>query len=193
MTTLHPLPLAACLLSGALGLSAALPTPATPATPAATLRDGAHDFDFNIGTWKTHIRRPTDPFSKNPQFVELNGTVTVRKIWDGRGQVEEIEADGPKGHWEGLTLFLYNPGARQWTQTFADSTDGMLTTPLSGEFHDGRGELYAQESFRGRTLLIRGTWSDIRPDSHHFQEDFSADGGRTWVPAFIGELTRLAP
>jgi hypothetical protein len=39
----------------------------------------------------------------------LDGTVVVRKVWDGRGELEEIEADGPTGHWEGLNLFLYNP------------------------------------------------------------------------------------
>ena len=122
--------------------------------------------------------------------MELDGTVTVRKVWDGRGQLEEIEADGPKGHWEGLTMFLYNPQAHQWTQSFIDSQAGVLTTPLVGSFKDGRGELYSQETFRDKTVLIRGTWSDIKPDSHHFEEDFSNDGGKTWVPAFIGELTR---
>jgi hypothetical protein len=24
--------------------------------PAQTLRDGAHDFDWEIGTWKTHLK-----------------------------------------------------------------------------------------------------------------------------------------
>jgi hypothetical protein len=190
MPTVKPWLLAACLLSGALAPGA---LPAAPAAPSATARDGAHDLDFNFGVWKTHIRRFPDPFAKDPQAVELNGTVTVHKLWGGRGQIEEIEADGPKGHWEGLTTFLYNPEARQWIQTFADSRDGLLTTPLIGEFHDGRGELYAQETFKGRYLLIRGTWSDIKPDSHQFEEDFSVDGGRTWVPAFIGELVRIAP
>ncbi len=188
MKILKPLSLAACLLMLA---NATLPAAAAPA--AAALHDGAHDFDFNLGTWQTHIRRVTDPLSGNPEGMELTGTVTVHKIWGGRGQVEEIEANGPKGHWEGLTLFVYNPQARQWTQAFIDSADGVLTTPTIGEFHDGRGELYAQESFRGRTLLIRATWSDIKADSHHFQEDLSTDGGRTWLPAFVAELTRSAP
>jgi len=192
MMTLKPLHLVACALSGLFALGAVLAAQATPAAPAPRARDGAHDFDFNFGLWKTHIRRFADPFANDPRAIELHGTVTVRKIWDGRGQIEEIEADGPQGHWEGLTTFLYNPAARQWVQTFADSRDGVLTTPLVGEFREGRGELYAQESFRGRTLLIRGTWSDIKPDSHRFEEDFSADGGRTWIPAFIGELTRVS-
>jgi len=30
-----------------------------------------------------------------------------------RAQLEEIEADGSSGHFEGLTLFLYNPQAHQ--------------------------------------------------------------------------------
>jgi len=154
------------------------------------LRDGKNDFDFNLGVWHTHIRRVLDPFSGSDNSMELDGTVTVRKVWDGRGQLEEIEADGPKGHWEGLTMFLYNPQAHQWTQSFIDSEAAALTTPLVGSFKDGRGELFSQETYRGRTVLIRGTWSEIKPDSHHFEEDFSNDGGKTWVPAFIGDLTR---
>jgi hypothetical protein len=157
---------------------------------AVAVRDGKNDFDFNLGVWHTHIRRVLEPFSGSDKSMELDGTVTVRKVWDGRGQLEEIEADGPKGHWEGMTMFLYNPQAHQWTQSFIDSEAAALTTPLVGSFKDGRGELFSQETFRGRTVLIRGTWSDIKPDSHHFEEDFSNDGGKTWVPAFIGDLTR---
>lgn len=160
---------------------------------AESPRDGQHDFDFNFGTWKTHIKRIQDPFSGAGQSTELNGTVTVRKVWDGRAQLEEIEADGPNGHWEGLTLFLYNPEARQWSQTFASSKGGTLNPPLIGSFKDGRGELFASDTFKDRSILVRGVWSEIKPDSHHFEEDYSNDGGKTWAPAFIAELTRIKP
>jgi hypothetical protein len=72
----------------------ALSQPTQPIS--VTPRDGQHDFDFNIGVWHTHIRRVLDPLSGSGNSVELNGTVTVRKIWDGRAQLEEIEADGPR-------------------------------------------------------------------------------------------------
>lgn len=158
--------------------------------PAGALRDGQHDFDFNIGVWHTHIRRVLDPWSGSANSVELNGTVTVRKVWDGRAQMEEIEADGPNGHWEGLTVFLYNPQAHQWSQSFIDSKMAALEAPLIGAFKDGRGELFAQDTFHDKFILVRGVWSNIAPDSHHFEEDYSNDGGKTWVPAFIAELTR---
>jgi hypothetical protein len=184
-----------CILAGAIAcISLAPPAQAAgdTATPAAAAaRDGQHDFDFNIGVWKTHIRRVLDPLSGSPDSVEMNGTVTVRKVWDGRAQLEEIEADGPKGHWEGTTLFLYNPQAHQWSQTFADSKSGVLETPLIGSFKDGRGELISLDTDNGRTILVRGVWSDITPDSHHFEISYSGDSGRSWAPAFIANLTRL--
>jgi hypothetical protein len=169
----------------------ALCTAAEPATSShAAGRDGQHDFDFNIGVWNTRITRILDPLSGSTQSIELKGTVTVRNVWEGRGQLEEIEAEGPHGHWEGLTLFLYNPAVRQWSQTFADSKSGALKRPLIGSFADGRGELISQDTVKDRSVLIRAVWSDIRQDSHHFEESISDDGGRTWIPAFIASLTR---
>jgi hypothetical protein len=164
-----------------------------PAALPADARDGQHDFDFNVGTWKTHIKRILDPLAGSSKSIELNGTVTVRKVWDGRAQLEEIEADGPNGHWQGMTLFLYNPQARQWSQSFVNSKSGVLNPPLIGAFKDGRGELFASDTFNDRSILVRAVWSDIKPDSHHFEESYSDDGGKTWAPAFIATLTREKP
>ena len=184
----------ALLLSAVSGLALALPlSSAADTAPAAALRDGQHDFDFNLGVWHTHIRRILDPLAGSTHSVELDGTVTVRKVWDGRAWVEEIETDGPSGHWEGMSLFLYNPASHQWTQNFVNSKVGQLTTPLVGSFNNGRGELYAQDTINGRTILVRAVWSDIKPDSHQYEESFSEDGGRTWAQSFIAHKTRQKP
>jgi hypothetical protein len=153
-------------------------------------RDGQHDFDFNIGAWNTHIKRLQHPLTGSNTWVELNGTVVVQKVWNGRAQLEEIEADGPTGHFEGLTLFLYNPQSHQWSQNFASSSGGTLSVPTVGEFKDGRGEFFDQEPFNGRTILVRVVWSNISPNSHQFEQSFSDDGGKTWEPNFVATLTR---
>ena len=155
-----------------------------------TARDGQHDFDFNIGTWKTHILLLTHPLSGSTTWIELNGTVTVRKIWDGHANLEEIESSNATTHFQGLTLFLYNPASHQWSQTFANIDDGTLGQPLIGEFKNGRGEFYNRELFHGRAILVRFVWSDITPDSHHVEQSFSDDGGKTWEPNFVATLTR---
>ena len=174
-----------------LQLVFSLPVPAGAAgSEQAAARDGAHDFDFDIGVWHTHIRRVVDPFSDSTNSFDLNGTVTVRKIWNGRAQLEEIEADGPKGHWEGLSLFLYNPQSHQWSQSFLNSKIAVLSAPLIGEFKDGRGELFAPDTFRDKKILVRAVWSEIAPDSHRYEESYSNDGGKSWVMSFDAHLTR---
>jgi hypothetical protein len=172
-----------CVSRPCIGLSK------TP-TPTPAVHDGQHDFDFNIGVWHTHINRILDPFSSGSESVELNGTVTVRKVWDGKAELEEIEADGPKGHWEGLTLFLYNPSAHQWSQSFANSKVGILSSNV-GEFKDGRVVLIGQDTVNDKAILVRAVWSNIKPDSHQYEESYSNDGGTIWVRSFIANLTRL--
>jgi hypothetical protein len=182
---------AACLLAGPL--SAAGQTP-SPIPAAAAARDGRHDFDFNIGAWRTHIHRRVRPLAGAAEMIDLSGTVTNRKIWGGRASMEEIEADGPNGHWEGMSLFLYNPAAHQWSQTFFN---GKAVDPASsglvGEFHDGRGELFSTDTLNGRAILVRGVWSNITPDAHRYQESYSGDGGRSWEVEFTADVTRAQP
>src|SRR5258708_6446067 len=123
--------------------------PAASETKAPDMRDGQHDFDFNLGTWKTRISRLQHPLTGSTAWSEMEGTVVVRKVWGGRAQLEEIEADGSTGHFEGLTLFLYNPQAHQWSMNFSKSDDGTLSQPSIGEFKNGHGEFYDQEPFNG--------------------------------------------
>ena len=158
-----------------------------------TPRDGQHDFDFNLGTWKTEISRLQHPLTGSTTWVQLHGTVVIQKVWDGRAQFEEIEANSPSGRFEGLTLFLYNPQSRQWSLNFSNSNEGTMSTPSVGEFKNGRGEFFDQETFNGRTILVRMIWSDITPDSHRVEQSFSDDGGKTWEPNFTAVLTREKP
>ena len=44
--------------------------------------DGQHDFDFNLGTWHTHIKRLEHPLTGSTSWVEMQGTVVVRKVWE---------------------------------------------------------------------------------------------------------------
>ncbi|HYT21016.1 MAG TPA: hypothetical protein VEW05_12400 [Candidatus Polarisedimenticolia bacterium] len=158
---------------------------------ARTERDGQHDFDFDIGTWKTHLRRLVHPLTGSTTWIELEGTTIVRKVWNGRANLAELEADGPTGHIQVLSLRLYNPEARQWSLNTANSKGGILSQPTIGEFKNGRGEFFDQETFNGRTILVRNVWSDITPDSCRFEQAFSDDGGKTWELNWIAVDTRV--
>lgn len=153
-------------------------------------RDGQHDFDFHLGQWKSDITRLQHPLTGSTTSIKCAGTLSARKVWDGRAQLEELEADCPAGHIEDLLLFLYNPQSHQWSLNSAAVSDGVIGRPMFGEFKSGRGEFYDQEPFKDRLILVRQVWSDITATSHHFEQAFSDDGGRTWETNFKATLTR---
>jgi hypothetical protein len=159
-------------------------------TQSEPVRDGSHDFDFARGVWHTHVTKILDPFDGSTHTMNMEGTKTAKPFWDGRAVLEEIEADGPEGHWEGASLFIYNHTSGQWSQTYIDSDSGNIEAPEIGGFKNGRGELFSTTQYQGRNVLVRGVWSDITPNSHRYEISLSRDGGRTWVTSFKAYLTR---
>ncbi|MEO6690406.1 MAG: hypothetical protein ABIS07_11810, partial [Dokdonella sp.] len=154
-------------------------------------RDGQHDFDFEVGTWKTKISRLVHPLTGSTNWVKYEGTTVVRKVWNGRAVLLELEADGPAGHFEGLSLRLYNPESHQWSLNFANSSSGTLGVPTIGEFKNGRGEFFDQETLGGRAIFVRFVISDITADSVRFEQAFSDDGGKTWEVNWVATDTRI--
>lgn len=161
------------------------------AKPAGAPRDGQHDFDFEIGSWKTHLKRRLHPLTGSTTWVEYDGTTMVRKVWNGRANLVELEVDGPQGHIEALSLRLYNPDSHQWSLNFSNSASGTLGTPSIGEFEEGRGEFFDQETLGARAILVRFVISGITATLAHFEQAFSDDGGKTWEVNWIADDVRI--
>jgi hypothetical protein len=178
---------------GAVLLLAAMTCGASATPPAPTLHDGQHDFDFEIGTWKTHVRRLLHPLSGSNEWTEYDGTSVVRGVLGNRANLVELVMDGPAGHFEGLSLRLYDPKSRQWSLNFANAGSGVLNTPTIGAFRDGVGEFYDSEDFDGRAVRVRFVITPAGKDSCRFEQAFSADGGKTWEVNWIATDTRIAP
>jgi hypothetical protein len=177
------LPCVLCLLGVSL--------PALPETPA-TGDKGPHDFDFNIGTWKTHISRLQHPLTGSTTWIQYEGRSVIRKVWDGRANLVELEADSAAGHIEALSLRLYNPESHQWSLNFSNSAGGTLGQPTVGEFKNGRGEFTDQETLNGRAIWVRFIISDITPTRVRYEQSFSDDGGKTWEVNWIATDIRAA-
>jgi hypothetical protein len=189
--------LSTCLVLGLLVGSVPLagfaqPRPdASRTSPPLAQRDGQRDFDFEIGAWKTKLSRRLRPLTGSNTWVEYEGTTVVRKVWDGRANLVELEVEGPSGRIEGLSLRLYNPDSKQWSLNFSNSAGGTLSPPVFGEFKNGRGEFYGQDTLNGRAILVRFVISDISQDSCRFEQAFSDDGGKTWEVNWVAVDTRM--
>jgi hypothetical protein len=157
----------------------------------AQQKDGQRDFDFGIGLWKTHLRRLVKPLTGSTTWVEYEGTSRVTKVLDGRASLVELKVRGPAGTLEGLSLRLYNPQSRQWSLNYANIVSGVLAVPAIGEFKNGRGEFYNQDTLNGRSILVRFIISDITPPSVRYEQSYSEDGGKTWEVNWIAVDTRV--
>ena len=115
----------------------------TSVQQTSTERDAQHDFDFELGRWKIHLKKLLHPLTGSTTWVEFDGTSVTRKVWNGRSQLEEFETDSPDGnHIEGMTLRLYDPQTHQWSLYWATSKSGAIGVPTIGEFKNGRGEFF---------------------------------------------------
>ena len=154
--------------------------------------DGQHDFDFNLGTWKTHVSRLERPLTGSHSWVEYDGTSLVRSVWNGKASLFELDVDGPAGHIEGVGLRLYNAQSHQWNLNWTNSRAAKLDGAMFGEFHDGRGEFFGEDTQDGRAILVRNAFFDITPNSSRFEQAFSADGGKTWEVNWKMTFERVA-
>ena len=159
-------------------------------------RDGQHDFDTLVGTWKFHLKRLNRRLAGSTEWVEFDGTTVCRKVLDGRAEVEEmnVESADKHTHIRGMALRLYNPEAHQWSIYWVNGADGVMEqNPMVGEFNNGRGEFYNQQVYEGRAIYVRFIWSGIDTNSPHFEQAFSGDGGKTWETNWITDQTREKP
>jgi len=164
----------------------------TSGQPAPAIHDGQHDFDFEVGSFKIYLKRLLHPLTGSTSWVEFDGTSVTRKVWDGRAQLEEFETDSAAaGHIEGLTLRLYDPQSHQWSLYWANSKGSPIFPPQIGEFKNGRGEFYAQDTLNGKSIFVRFIWSDTSTNTPHFEQSFSDDGGKTWEVNWITDQTRV--
>jgi hypothetical protein len=90
-----------------------------------TKRDGQHDFDFEIGTWNTHLWHLVDPLTGSTKWVQYEGTSVVRKIWNGRGEFFSHETLNERAIFVRFVISDITPDSCRFEQAFSD--DGSKT------------------------------------------------------------------
>jgi hypothetical protein len=164
----------------------------TMTTSDTKLQDGRAGFDFLIGSWNIRHRRLREVFKGCTTWDEFEGHAVDRYILGGAGSISEVTLDLAAGPIEGMTIRLFDPKARQWSVYWVSSSNGILTTPMIGGFKDGLGKFYAHEVIEGKHVFSRFLWSEITPNSCHWEQAFSEDGGTTWETNWEMDLTRVA-
>ena len=141
----------------------------------------ADDFDFFIGDWRVHHRRLKARLAGCREWIEFEGSTTVRKILGGFGNVDDNLLDLPEGPYRATTLRSFDPATGLWSIWWLDGRrPHRLDTPVVGRFEDETGLFYADDGFDGMPIKVRFTWTLLDADTARWEQAFSADGGNSW-------------
>lgn len=159
---------------------------ASTGTASTKTDTGAHDFDWEIGTWRSDVQVLADPLSDTAdEWLHFRGKSVVRPLMGGRANVVEFDVSGEAGRIEALNLRLFEPQADQWSSTFVSMRDGLLTASVKGGFHDGVGAFYGQDQLGGQPIDVRFLIIRQGRDTARFEQAYSDDGGATWETNWI--------
>ncbi|GAB3825537.1 hypothetical protein ACFPIJ_45790 [Dactylosporangium cerinum] len=148
-----------------------------------------NSFDFLVGTWTSTQRRLRKVLAGSDDWYEFTGTSRCWNLMGGAGNVDEI--DFPSQGFSGVTLRLYDPGTQLWSLYWASSRSGLTLPPMVGRFGaDGRGVFSGDDVHDGAPITCNYIWSRITPESARWEQEFSADGGRTWETNWVMDFTR---
>ena len=184
--------MAACLLAAApASLSSIHASENIPLPP--TVAAGVHDFDFLVGEWRAHHSLLKDRLADCHEWIEFDGTLSMRTTMGGAGNVDDNVVNKPGGSYRAMGVRAYDSKTDQWAIWWVDGRNpfGDLDPPVKGRFQDGIGTFYADDTFRGKPVRVRFVWSQITPTSAHWEQAFSPDGGKTWEVNWRTDLTRV--
>ena len=187
--------LATALLTALMGpIVPARSSQDNPKTVQAPNLSGLHDFDFLAGQWTSHHRKLKERLAGSHEWVEFDGTLSMRQLMNGWANVDDNVFKMPGGDYRGVGLRAYDPKTGQWAIWWLDGRNpfGELDPPVKGCFKNGVGTFYADDTLRGKKIRVRFVWSHITPTSARWEQSFSPDGGKTWETNWVMEFRRVS-
>ena len=151
----------------------------------------ASDFDFLHGEWNVHNRRLRERLAGSDEWDEFEATTVARPILDGLANEDEFRTDYDGG-FVGMSFRFFDPASGQWSIYWADSRHPalLLEPPVIGSFSGNVGVFECDDTFDGRPIRVRYTWSAVTTATPRWEQAFSEDGGESWETNWMAEFRR---
>lgn len=190
----HDLALDTAILALVIGAAdPAYPSQDNPQPLQAANLSGLHEFDLRVGRWRAHHRRLKERLAGSHEWLEFDGTCVFQQLMGGWANMDDNVFEMPDGAYRGVTLRAYDPKTGEWAIWWLDGRNpfGDLDPPVKGRFENGVGTFYADDTLRGKPIRVRFIWSHISAASAHWEQAFSADGGKSWETNWITDFKRM--
>jgi hypothetical protein len=78
-------------------------------------------------------------------------------------------------------LRSYDQNTKNWSIWWLDGRfPGQIDVPVVGNFVDGVGTFFANDTFQEIPIIVRFVWRQIGVDLLRWEQAFSADEGESW-------------
>lgn len=162
-----------------------------PMTTPATIHR-ARAFDFLHGRWSVQHRRLKERLAGSADWDEFSGTLDVKPILGGAGNIDENVLEDPGGTFLATSIRVFRPQSDDWSIQWVDQRASGIDTPMIGNFVGKIGHFYCDDTFNGRSIRVRFTYRDEGPSEARWSQAFSTDNGSTWEINWTMEFTREA-
>jgi hypothetical protein len=165
------------------------------AQQATATRDGSHDFDFLYGKWKMPNHRLVKRLAGSHEWEDFMSYDECHPLAGGLGNEDIFKTD----HWKdfvGMTTRTYDPKTGLWRLYWVDNTfsGGVIEAPVVGKFEGNIGVFEAPDTFNGKPIIVRFTWT-VHPKGDNVVADwaqaFSIDGGKSWETNWTNQIIRM--
>ena len=174
-----------------LALCAALP--GLIAVGSANAASSApRDFDAFLGRWQVRHRSLKQRLAGSNDWDEFDGTSHWQSILGGTANFNESVVHRSGTTYQSLGLRAYDAKTEVWTDWSLSGRDPTkITVDGIGRFANGVGTFFADDTFAGKPIRVRGTFTPLTARSMRWEQAFSADNGRTWETNYVMEHTRV--
>jgi hypothetical protein len=175
-----------------MAVSAASAAGPSPQPAAAAVRDGSHDFDFEYGKWRMPNHRLVKRLAGSHEWADFVSCDEGMPLPGGIGDMDVFRAS----YWPdfvGVTIRTYDPRTGLWRLYWFDNrfSHGVIEPPVTGRFAGNVGIFKGPDTFNGKPITVRFTWT-VEPKSSRvvarWRQAFSADGGKTWEVNWKNQL-----
>jgi hypothetical protein len=170
---------------------AALPGVIALSSAAEGAAAATSDFDFFLGDWQVRHRRLKERLVGGSDWEEYEGSTHCEAILGGLANFNDSIVHRAGSTYRSLGLRAFDTQTRAWTDW---SLDGRKPTQVTvdgvGRFANGVGTFFADDTFNGKPIRVRGTFTPLTARAAQWEQAFSPDGGQTWETNYVMHYTR---
>jgi len=149
------------------------------------------DFDYFLGDWKVKHRRLKERLVGSTEWEEYQGTTHCVAILGGIANFNDSITHRAGTTYRSLGLRAFDAKTNVWTDWSLDGRNPtQVTVDGVGKFVNGVGTFFADDTFAGKPIRVRGTFSSISPHEARWEQAFSPDGERTWETNYVMQYLR---